>query len=711
MRPVVDLKRRLDAVKRRVAVDAVAIGAPVVAAMTFVAWRLGGWAWGIGVALILASALAVLIVHRSRAFDFPWLTAKLDARLPLFEDSAALLLSDRRGLTGLAALQRDRLESRLADAEALDLRPAWSTPRIAVSLAAGLVVVLAAIAWPTPAEDAPGRVSTSPPAEAAPLRITGARLRIVPPAYTGLPAREQAAMDARVPTGSRVDWIVDLSPRPAAVSVDIPGSAALPLVRRNDRWSAARVIDQSILHRITAPGLPRQRLHRIEAIADSAPSVALIAPNSQLVLVTPGQRTWAPVFEASDDYGVSDTAVLRVTVTRGDGETITVEERTQTVRGRGEARRKRFTAELNLAREGLEPGGDLIVQLIVRDNRAPRAQETAGPSVILRWSRDLGLADGLDGMAAPVMPAYFASQRQIIIDTEALIAERARLSPDVFLDRSNALGVDQARLRLRYGQFLGEEAEGLSLPTNDAPPSRPALPTNDAPAPVDDHAHEAPVHDHVDTAPGFGSSVDVLNQFGHAHDSGDAATLFDPGTRSTLSQALDAMWSSERALRQGRPQEALPHAYRALDFLKDAQQATRIFLPRLGSQLPPVDFSRRLTGDRDDIVVDRLAGPPARTIDPAPGAAWRALEGHPGATTAPRTLDDLERWARANGSRIPDPLGLAVAIDTVRAEPDCVDCLHRLRAALWRALEPPPAAANRRDAPGARGGRYLDALQ
>ena len=55
-------------------------------------------------------------------------------------------------------------------------------------------------------------------------------------------------MDARVPTGSRVDWIVDLAPRPAAVSVDIPGSAALPLVRRNDRWSAARVIDQSILH-------------------------------------------------------------------------------------------------------------------------------------------------------------------------------------------------------------------------------------------------------------------------------------------------------------------------------------------------------------------------------------------------------------------------------------------------------------------------------
>ena len=147
---------------------------------------------------------------------------------------------------------------------------------------------------------------------------------------------------------------------------------------------------------------------------------------------------------------------------------------------------KRFSTTLNLAREGLVGPGDLIVQLVARDNRRPRNQVTEGPSVILRRSAALGSADGLDGLLRPVMPAYFASQRQIIIDAEALVAERGDVEPRQFLDRSNGFGVDQARLRLRYGQFLGEEAEGggLSLPTNDAP----ALPTNDT------HDHD---HDHA----------------------------------------------------------------------------------------------------------------------------------------------------------------------------------------------------------------------
>lgn len=707
------LSRRLDAARRRVVLNTLAIGAPVVLALGLTGWRLGSWPWGLGIGLAAAIPLTFIALRRASFLDNTWLAAALDARLLHFEDSAALLLRDPGALTGLAVLQRDRLEARLAEAAALDLRPAWAVQRIAAAWAFGLVIGLAAVLWPPPGDPvAVGSPSSSPGVPVSP-RITGARLRIVPPAYTGLPAREQTALDARVPQGSRVDWIVDVAPRPASVSVEIADSAALPLARRGKRWSATRVIERSILHRITAPGLPRQRLHRIEAIPDTPPSVNLIAPDSQLVLVTRGQRTWAPVFEASDDYGLFDNAVLRITVTKGDGENITVEQRTMAVRGRGETRRKRFSATLDLAREGLAPGGDLIVQLVVRDNRAPGPQETVGPSVILRWPRDLGLADGLDGMAAPVMPAYFASQRQIIIDTEALIAERPRLAPAAFLDRSNALGVDQARLRLRYGQFLGEDAEGLSLPTNDGPPSRPALPTNDDPAPAGDHGHDEAGHDHANEAPtpGFGASVDVLNQFGHAHDSGDAATLFDPGTRSTLGRALDAMWSSERALRQGRPQEALPHAYRALEFLKEAQQATRIFLPRLGSQLPPVDFSRRLTGDREGIVADRLPRSPARSIDPAPLAAWRALEGRPGAANPSVTLDELERWVRANGSRIPDRLGLAAAIDALRGEPACSDCLGRLRGHLWNALKPPPVAASRRDAPDQRGGRYLDALR
>ena len=47
---------------------------------------------------------------------------------------------------------------------------------------------------------------------------------------------------------------------------------------------------------------------------------------------------------------------------------------------------------------------------------------------------------GLEGMTRRIMPAYFASQRQIIINAEALIARRRTLTGDPFVDASNVIG-------------------------------------------------------------------------------------------------------------------------------------------------------------------------------------------------------------------------------------------------------------------------------
>src|SRR3546814_9803811 len=74
-------------------------------------------------------------------------------------------------------------------------------------------------------------------------------------------------------------------------------------------------------------------------------------------------------------------------------------------------------------------------------------------------------------------------------------------------------------------------------------------------------------------------------QFGHSHDHAEATTLFDPATRALLKSALDAMWQSEGLLRQGQPAAALPHAYQALRFIKQVQQASRIYLDRKSTRL------------------------------------------------------------------------------------------------------------------------------
>src|SRR5690606_1921378 len=88
-------------------------------------------------------------------------------------------------------------------------------------------------------------------------------------------------------------------------------------------------------------------------------------------------------------------------------------------------------------------------------------------------------------------------------------------------------------------------------------------------APDDDHGHaEEPQRQAT-----FGEAQDMVEQFGHTHDHAEAATLLDPVTRELLRSALDEMWQSELNLRQAKPELALPHANRALAFIKQVQQA------------------------------------------------------------------------------------------------------------------------------------------
>jgi hypothetical protein len=706
----------LRAARRRAALDAVAVGAPAALVAAAAGWRLSGVAGALVAALVGLAALGAVARRRASRLDARWLAARLDGGVPAFEDSAELLFEDAQGLQGLAALQRRRLEDRIARALPVDPGPPWSLRAIAFAWSVGLLLAVLPLAWPAEEERA-GREPAGAGVKAAEAaRIAGFRARVAPPAYTGLPAREHAEPDLRVPAGARVEWTVRFAGSPGSAALAFAEGDRLPLRRDGDRWTAARVAARPTLYRIEAEGLPRQPLRRLDVVADAPPVVALVSPAERLTTAASGQTRWTPVFEATDDYGVDAAATLRITVTAGEGEQITATTRQVAVRGTGGGRRARFAVPLDLARETLEPGGDLIVQLVVRDNRRPTPQVAEGPSVILRRPSEAERADGLEGLLTRVMPAYLRSQRQIVIDAEALVRERRRLSDDVFFQRSNALANDQAALRLRYGRFLGEEAEGeAALPTSDT--AAPPLPTSDAPAPAaraetaethsldDGHGHAA---DEFDSEGRYVGPRDLAERFGHVHDDADSA-VFDPQTRSLLARALNAMWGSERELRQSRPEAALPHARAALEALKEAQQASRVHLPRVGSRLPPIDPTRRLTGKREGIAPVRPpAGESAFAFQADAAEAWRALEDRPGAP--PLRLDALERWALVNRDRLADPLALIAAIDGVRLDPDCGACRSRLRAALWDALEA-PASVRRREGADVQGRRYLEALR
>jgi hypothetical protein len=320
-------------------------------------------------------------------------------------------------------------------------------------------------------------------------------------------------------------------------------------------------------------------------------------------------------------------------------------------------------------------------------------------------------------MVQRVMPAYFRSQRQIIIDIEALLKQRRRLPAATFAARSNNIGADQRILRLRYGQFLGEETEGqpkapsmADLLTSDGgAPDKVTPAEKPAPKLVLPEGHDAyDGHNHgaSDRAPPvFGSDNGELAGYGHAHNDGDSATLFDPETRATLGKALDAMWQAERSLRQAEPAAALPQAYAALNFIKDVQQATRIFLQRTGTNLPPIDMARRLTGKREGIAPGRRSLDGQDYPDQVPAALFASL-----ATSSPSEADlqRLERWLAQ--AKVADKLSVVAAVDAVRSDPGCAPCRTTLRGAIWAAIATPPAAVLRRPSGDAAGRRYLDAL-
>jgi hypothetical protein len=606
-----------------------------------------------------AAAACVLVggyvVHRRlQRFDAAWLIRRLNAAVPDFEDSVALLAtraphgshnandnandSNAGNLTDLAALQRRRLLARLSALALPDLRPAIPWRTLAAAWLSTGAWLLGAAPAPRPA------ASRAVPTAHAPAAV---ELSITPPAYTHLPMQHATSWDVTVPSGSSVAFALDLG---AAT-----GGAALSF----DDGSRSG-------------GAERLRLERSGAVWRAVQVVS---------------TTWQLEFEARDDYGLG-AAELEVSLAHTTGDNVKTTQRKWVLAGSGNARERTYREVLRLRDFGFAKGDDLVATLQVTDNRAPVPNTARSASYILRFAPEAAAdAAGMEGAVQKVTPAYLRSERQIIIDSEALLAARPTLDAAKFASRSDSLGVDQKMLRLRYGQFLGEEFEN--------------------------HADEAPGDARADggTAsgggPGSGSGADaVVQRFGHVHDQPEAATLLEPGVKQLLRAALGEMWQAELHLRQADPQSALPYAYKALDYIKQVQQSERIYLARARRDVPESDPTRRLTGDRAALT-DRAA--PATLAQPAGAAldaAWRTLQS--GGVPDVAALTD---WVRTAGHGSAAGLDVLQAADRLQRDPVCGECRAVLAARLWSQLAVPPAAIALRPASNAAGAAYLNALQ
>ena len=630
---------------------------------------------------LLAALVAAILCWRAlRRMDLHWLVRRLDAGQAVLQDSSGLLLVDPPQLAPLQRLQRQRVADRLQALDADAGRLAIPRRRILLSWAVAAVVGLFLWLQPAPPRLHDADQSAADLATSAAAQTTGSIL-VTPPAYTGRPARRVAGLDAQVEQDATLHWTLRLDEPAQSVALHFHDGMKVPLQGHDRDWDGTAVRDQAGLYRVARDGVvdAQQPRQRIDVLVDQAPDIEMLQPAETLTLMAPDQLSQQIDFRVSDDYGIAAASIL-VTHAHGSGENVQFREQQIPLQPHDQTREgdrvvAHYSHLLAMDQLGVEAGDDVVVRISAIDNRRPQANISRSASHILRWPMQAAAAmDTLDGALQPVLPAYFRSQRQIIMDTEQLLADSETLDADGLLARSDSIGVDQRILRLRYGQFLGEETD------------------------IGDHGPGHGAQDDADGAvPPHGGAEALLEEYGHSHDDRDAATLFDPVTRETLRSALNAMWEAERHLRSGEPAAALPHEYEALENIKKVQEASRIYLARSGLETTPLDPQRRLTGERDDLQPRRQQLAALDGDNAVISAAWTAL--------AINQLPDwpaLEHWlreARADDDTDDSTLAILQAMDTLRADPQCAVCRQQLLAALWPRLPLPPAGLKPRRPP------------
>lgn len=452
-----------------------------------------------------------------------------------------------------------------------------------------------------------------------------ANLRIQPPAYTRLPEINTSNLNVSSVVGAILTWKLQFSTS-SQLSVRLVSSQGKELTfqKVGNTYTYQDKLVNSGLYAIKAYWRTAQQtdsvvyqsdFYRLEARPDLAPK---IEPNSKELYsfhTIKDPKTLTIGARISDDFLVSKTFLV-ATVARGSGENVKFRE-VRLPLSQANFKEAKLTKILDLNELKFTPGDELYYYWAAFDNRRPEPNFTKSDTYFLVYKDTTEVEESeLATMAVNIMPEYFRSQRQIIIDTEKLIASRKKTTSKTshaFKSQSNEIGFDQKVLRLRYGQFLGEEFEtsaggGHIEPTDeDGDPLKGFVHDHDkGEEHAEAHHEEEHHHDHGSPAAQAADNQDpvaaLMEQYVHAHDNAETNTFHEQSTRSLLKMALENMWQSELHLRLYEPEKALPFEQEALKYLKMSQQKARSYVRKSGFDPPQTkEKETRLTGEMKNV--------------------------------------------------------------------------------------------------------------
>lgn len=436
-------------------------------------------------------------------------------------------------------------------------------------------------------------------------------LNIVPPAYTNLPASSSKNMNAYSIVGSLLKWQIQFSDT-HYLSVKLSNSSheEISFQQSGNLFEYKDVLISSGLYAIKAYWkdslIYQSDYYRLEAIPDLAPKIEPSSKELYKFHFLKDPKNIQISAKISDDFLVSQAFIV-ATLARGSGENVKFREVKIPI-ANANFKQTNVIKNIDLKALNFAPGDELYYYWAAFDNKKPSPNYTKSDTYFIVYKDTTQVEESdLATMAMNIMPEYFRSQRQIIIDTEKLIAKRKKLQTKEFNSTSNEIGFDQKALRLRYGQYLGEEFEN-SIGSANALPSE-----NEAGGDLLKgfrHAHDEGEHDHEagekhDDHDGNKAGSDskdplasLLADYVHSHDDGEANTFYEQSTRSLLKMALEQMWQSELHLRMYEPEKAIPFENKALEYLKAAQHKARTFVKKTSFDPPPIkEKEKRLTGE------------------------------------------------------------------------------------------------------------------
>lgn len=564
-----------------------------------------GLAIGTGISLLIGSLYNYFIAEGFAIYLIVWLIATiafcwyrkiwlidskyvlryLDANFPELEDSSWLLLKPSNELGLLESLQISKIEKLIPQKKITGLgKIIWIG---IISLAFGVLsfLVISDFAAKTDNLTHAEELLTTPSTVQENIlpQVSEYAITIAPPAYTKNSTRKQKQLYIKAETEANVKWELETNIEVKSFYIIFNDKEKIKLQpdsKNGKVWTYTRKVTQQGFYQLELDG-QKSDLYQIDLIPDLPVNIQITRPKPQTVIDFGQPKTVKILATLKDDYGVSD-AFITATLASGKGESVSFTEKKLSFGAAFNGQKNQsLSKQIDLTQFGAKPGDEVYFYINARDNKGQQSRSDVYFISLVDTAELMSMAGMTSGVN--LVPEYFRSERQIIIDTEKLLAEQKTISNTDFKSRSNALGVDQKLLRLRYGQFLGEENETQIGGSDEH----------------EDHdGHE----NHAKEPEKFGDVQAMMDKYAHKHDIAEDATFFEPEIKAQLKAVLNEMWSAELKLRTFKPQEALPFEYKALRLLKDLQQKSRAYVAKTTVKTSALKPEKRLTGELDKIV-------------------------------------------------------------------------------------------------------------